>query len=77
MHVLYGTGWGALYGLAARRPTLGLAFGVVAWSASLVELPAMKLSPPVWKLPPSSIAPDLGFHLVYGVSVAAAHRTLS
>lgn len=77
MHWLYGTGWGTLYGLAARRPTLGVAFAVVVWSTSLVELPAMKLSPPVWQLPPSSIAPDLGFHLVYGAAVAAAHRALS
>lgn len=77
MHWLYGTGWGTLYGLATRRPTRGIAFGSIVWGASLIELPAMKLSPPVWELPPSSIAPDLGFHLVYGVSVAAAHRALS
>ena len=77
MHWLYGTGWGVLYGLAARKPTRGVVFGVVVWSASLVQLPAMKLSPPVWEMPPSSIAPDLGFHLVYGASVAAAHRILS
>ena len=77
MHWLYGTGWGTLYGLAARRPTLGLAFGALVWGASLVQLPAMKLSPPLWEMPPSSIAPDLGFHLVYGAAVAAAHRVLS
>ena len=77
MHWLYGTGWGVLYGLAARKPTAGIVFGGVVWGASLVELPAMQLSPPVWELPPSSIAPDLGFHLVYGVAVAAAHRALS
>ena len=77
MHWLYGTGWGTLYGLAARRPTLGLAFGTIVWGASLVELPAMGLAPPVWRMPPSSIAPDLGFHLVYGVAVAATHRALA
>jgi uncharacterized membrane protein YagU involved in acid resistance len=76
MHWLYGTGWGTLYGLAARRPTSGVAFGALVWGASLVELPAMKLSPPVWKQPPSAIAPDLGFHLVYGTAVALAHRAL-
>jgi hypothetical protein len=37
----------------------------------------MRLSPPVWQLPPASIAPDVGFHLVYGVAAAAAHRALS
>jgi hypothetical protein len=77
MHVLYGTGWGALYGLAARRPTTGVAFALLVWGASLIELPAMKLAPPVWEMPPSSIAPDLGFHLVYGASVAATHRALT
>jgi hypothetical protein len=77
MHWLYGTGWGTLYGLAARRPTLGLGFGVLVWGVSLIELPAMQLSPPVWELPPSSIAPDVGFHLVYGAAVAGVHRVLS
>jgi hypothetical protein len=43
---------------------------------SLVELPALQLSPPVGKLPPSSIAPDLGFHLLYGAAVATGHRLL-
>ena len=49
MHWLYGTGWGTLCGLAARRPTLGIAFGTLVWGVSLVELPAMRLSPPVWE----------------------------
>lgn len=77
MHWGYGTSWGTLYGIAARQPTLGLAFGTLVWGASLVELPAMGLSPPIWEMAPGSIAPDLGFHLVYGVAVAAAHRVLS
>jgi hypothetical protein len=77
MHWLYGTGWGALYGLAARRPTRGVAFALVVWGASLVELPAMKLAPPVWEMEPMSIAPDLGFHLLYGITVARVHRALA
>lgn len=77
MHWLYGTQWGVLYGLAARRPTHGIVFGLVVWGASLVELPAMKLAPPVWEMEPASIAPDLGFHLLYGVAVAGTHRALS
>ena len=77
MHWFYGTSWGVLYGLGARRPTAGLVFGLVVWGASLIELPAMKLSPPIWEMPPSSIAPDLGFHLLYGSTVAAAHRVLT
>lgn len=74
MHWLYGTQWGLLYGLAARRPTHGIVFGFVVWGASLVELPAMKLAPPVWEMEPAAIAPDLGFHLLYGVAVAGTHR---
>jgi hypothetical protein len=77
MHWAYGTGWGALYGLAARRPTRGLAFGALVWGASLVELPAMKLAPPVWEMEPASVAPDLGFHLVFGAAVALSHRALA
>ena len=76
MHWLYGTSWGVLYGLAARRPTHGVVFGLVVWGASLVELPAMKLAPPIWETGPASIAPDLGFHLLYGVAVAGADRAV-
>ncbi len=77
MHWLYGTSWGVLYVLAPRRPTAGMVFGLVVWGASLAELPAMKLSPPTWEMPPSSIAPDLGFHLLHGSAVAASHRVLT
>lgn len=62
--------------LAARRPTRGIAFSLVVWGASLVELPAMKLAPPVWEMEPGSIAADIGFHVVYGVAVAQPHRLL-
>jgi hypothetical protein len=37
----------------------------------------MKLAPPIWEMPPSSIAPDLGFHLLYGTTAAAVHRALT
>jgi len=80
MHWLYGTGWGALFGLTAagREPGLGLGFAVTVWGASQVELPAMKLAPPIWENPdPKTLAPDIGFHLVYGVAVATAYKALS
>ena len=44
--------------------------------ASLVELPAMKLSPPPWEQPPAELALDASYHLVYGMAVAAAYRLL-
>jgi hypothetical protein len=77
-HWLYGTSWGALFGLTAagRRPGAGVVFGLLVWGASLVHLPAMKLAPPIWQQDPSSIAPDLGFHLLYGTATAAAYHTL-
>ncbi len=37
----------------------------------------MKLSPPVWEMGPSAIAPDAGFHLVYGTATAAAFAALA
>ncbi len=81
MHWLYGTSWGAVYGIAAggRHPRAlrgGLLFGLGVWGASLVELPAMGLAPPPWEYSPASIAPDLGFHLVYGLGVAAAFKVV-
>lgn len=82
MHWVYGTSWGALYGavagtVAPRAPRAGLAFGLAVWAASLVQLPAMRLSPPVWEQPPSSIAIDAGYHVVYGIAVATAYEVLS
>lgn len=81
MHVLYGTSWGAVYGIvqASRRPRSprhGLAFGLAVWGVSLVQLPAMKLAPPVWEYPPDELAADVSFHLVYGLSVAAAFAAI-
>jgi hypothetical protein len=81
MHWLYGTGWGVLLGLSrAGRGAAPLADGArfagVVWGASLVELPAMGLAPPVWKYPPGQLASDLGFHLLYGIGVATAYAVL-
>ncbi len=81
MHWGYGTSWGALYALTDGVIGLsavprGLGFGATVWGASLVELPAMKLAPPVWEYPPLELALDVSYHLVYGVAVAAAYAAL-
>jgi len=78
MRWLYGTGWGVLFGLTAagRRPGEVVPFGLVVWGASLVELPAMKLAPPVWEIDPKQIAPDIGFHVLYGAATAAAYNAM-
>jgi hypothetical protein len=81
MHWGYGTGWGAAYALTEgiEAPVLprGLAFGTLVWGASLLELPAMKLAPPVWDYPAAELAFDVSAHLVYGIAVAAAYHALS
>ncbi|MGI8411292.1 MAG: hypothetical protein ACR2LV_01570 [Solirubrobacteraceae bacterium] len=83
MHVFYGTSWGAPYGIMSGShdspaPVLSsaIALGVAVWGASLVQLPAMQLAPPVWEYPPKSLATDLGFHLVYGLGTALVFRAL-
>lgn len=82
MHFGYGTSWGALYGLThstlepRSRTVHGLAFGTLVWGASLLQLPAMKLAPPVWEYPAKDLAMDLGYHLAYGPGVAAGYRIL-
>lgn len=81
VHALYGTSWGALYGivqasLGPRAGRHGAAFATLVWGASLVELPAMGLAPPVWQMPPQTVALDFSYHLVYGLAVAAAYSAL-
>jgi uncharacterized membrane protein YagU involved in acid resistance len=81
MHVLYGTSWGPLYGITQSSldlPVLhhGALFGTLVWAASLVELPAMKIAPPVWETPPAEIVLDLSYHLAYGLAAAAAYGLL-
>ncbi len=83
MHWAYGTSMGVPFGIVAgsrREPASvlgsGIAFGIAAWGASQVELPAMKLAPPPWEYSASSLATDVGFHLVYGLGTALAFRLL-
>jgi Protein of unknown function (DUF1440) len=78
MHWTYGTSWGAVYGLAqgtvhARSTRHGLLFGTLVWGTSLVHLPAMKLAPPVWEYEPAQLASDVGFHLIYGITVGLTY----
>lgn len=83
MHWLYGTSWGIPYALVSgtrREPApvgrSALAFGLAVWAGGQVQLPAMQLAPPPWESPPSALAMDLGFHLVYGLGGALAFRAL-
>jgi hypothetical protein len=81
MHWGYGTTWGAAYALTdgtVDQPIVprGLAFGTFVWAASLAELPAMKLAPPVWEYPPAELALDASYHLIYGLTVAGVYAAL-
>jgi uncharacterized membrane protein len=82
VHVLHGTGWGLLFGVAWGRgrlpgPDKGAIFGLNVWLASLVALPALGVAPPPWKQSPAALARDLGLHLVYGTATAAAYEAFS
>ena len=81
MHWVYGTGWGAVYGLVegtldGRPLRQGALFGAGVWAMSYVQLVPMGLYQLPWKYPPKSIAMELGYHVVYGVGVAGGHRLL-
>jgi hypothetical protein len=78
MHWGYGTWWGVVYGLAARRAQPhaaagGAMLGTSLWAASYAELAPLGIYEPPWKYPPQELAVDLSYHLVYGAGVAAAY----
>ena len=84
MHALYGTSWGAPFGLVARSGALrerpaatGLAFGAAVWGVSLIELPLLGVAPPPWRQPLTSLAPDLAFHLVFGTATTTVYRAIA
>jgi hypothetical protein len=78
MHWLYGTSWGAVYGLLAGRDPLigGVALGTGVWAASYAELVPLGIYEPPWKSPPEELALDLSYHLVYGLAVAGVFAAL-
>jgi hypothetical protein len=82
MHWTYGTAWGAVLGILAgsgrlRAVPAGIAFGLTVAAAGAAELSAMRLAPPMWEWDPRTLATDLGFHVVYGVTTAAAFRAIN
>ncbi len=81
MHWGYGTSWGAMYALSdglGDVPVLrrGLVLGTLVWGASLIQLPAMKLAPPVWEYPPLELGLEVSYHLVSGLAAAATYAAL-
>jgi uncharacterized membrane protein YagU involved in acid resistance len=81
VHWLYGASWGAAYGLAARslrpRPVAAAAaLGSSVWATAYAELVPLGVYKPPWDYPPTELALDLSYHLVYGAGVAAAYAAL-
>jgi uncharacterized membrane protein YagU involved in acid resistance len=80
VHWLYGTTWGAFYGLVQESVEQPVASGVALAGAVVATdytlLPAMNLYKPPWRYPATTLAKDFGHHLVYGLSVAGAYRAL-
>jgi hypothetical protein len=77
MHYGYGTGWGAAYALLPKRALSGLAFGAAVWAMSYVQLVPLGLYEPPWKYPPTQLALDLSYHLVYGVGTQAGDALIA
>ncbi|MFZ2012643.1 MAG: hypothetical protein WAV00_02375, partial [Nocardioides sp.] len=73
--ILNGAPYGVLAG-SARHSLIryGIPFGAGVWATSYVVLPAAKLYRPIWEYDVSTLAKDLGTHLVYGLSTAAAFK---
>ena len=80
VHWVYGTTWGAFYGLVQESVEQPVASGVALAGAVVATdytlLPAMNLYKPPWRYPATTLAKDFGHHLVYGLSVAGAYRAL-
>ena len=80
-HWIYGTSWGALYGAVQEswRPhplVHGAALGGIVTATDYTLLPLMNIYEPPWRYPTTTLAKDLGNHLVYGLAVAGAYRVL-
>lgn len=80
VHWLYGSSWGAVYGVieeSARQPLVsGFALTSAVMASDYTLLPAMHLYEPPWRYPPKTLAKDFGNHLVHGLAIAAAYRGL-
>jgi hypothetical protein len=83
VHWLYGTaqgvGFGAVRAAAPRVSVLALGpvYGAAVWAASYAVLPRLGIYKSVTDYPPSALAIDLSYHLVYGLGVASTFALAS
>jgi hypothetical protein len=81
-HWGYGTAWGGVYGLLARKRggshpvPEGLGFGLGVWAASYAQLVPLGVYSPPWEYDAATLAADASYHVVYGVGVAGAFAAL-
>jgi hypothetical protein len=82
MHWSYGSAWGGVYAITrksarGRIRLLGPLFGLGVWAVSYIQLVPLGIYEPPWSYPLSSIADEIGYHLVYGATVATAYNALA
>ena len=75
MHLGYGSGLGAVYGLALGRGPISskkvLGYGLGVWGfGSLLLLPSLKIMRPEWRAKPSEVAVNVAAHLLYASVLA-------
>lgn len=77
--VAQGVGFAALKAATPRVPSvpLGMAYGTAIWGASYAVLPRLGIYEPITDFPPSTLAVDLSYHLVYGLGVASVFALAS
>ncbi|HET7129306.1 MAG TPA: hypothetical protein VFJ93_09555 [Gaiellaceae bacterium] len=80
VHWLYGTSWGAVYGVieeSVRKPIVsGVALTGTVMASDYTLLPAMNLYEPPWRYPAKTLARDFATHLVHGLAIAGAYKAL-
>lgn len=80
VHWLYGTSWGAVYGVieeSIRKPVVsGVALTTTVMASDYTLLPAMNLYEPPWRYPAKTLAKDFATHLVHGLAIAGAYKAL-
>ncbi len=80
VHWGYGTSWGAVRGLlgltSASPAAAGARHFAAVWGGEQVMLPALGVSPPMWKLGAKETAIDAWHHAVYAGATTIAYELL-
>jgi hypothetical protein len=83
MHFVYGSFWGAVYGLIQSSFHLpaalhGLLYGLIVWLIGPVTLvPAMDIMPPPQQQPMRKALMVVGFHVAYGLGLGLTFDAFS